>query len=999
MRTMVGGLLLPYTVALGTLDSNNLSFVASYPLGPSYDLRVADSVVFVAVAGGVAVYDVSDPSSPSLVALPIRTSGFIVEMEYDPVRRVLYLGDFFGKVGIWDVSSPASPTHLTDIDLPFPVLALFLDGANLYVGTGSGGVIIYDVSLPSAPTPVGGFTVSPYVLDIFVAGGLAYVSADSGGIYIYDVSDPSSPALVSNLREGWRALAAYRLGNYLFVGADSSGLVVVDVSDISSPTTLSVYGTGGRAGRLSVAGSLLFLANGPGGVLAFDVSDPSTPTLTFSVPSPDGSYVLGAYPGDTLLYVCHSIHGLEVYDISDPVGMHEVAYYTYDSYPKALVQSGGYLYVALYGGLSVLNVSDPTAPYEVGSVPDTILGDPRMEVDGSRLYVLLRNLPGNVLLGIYDLSSPSDPTLMDTLPLYDGPVPYFTALDDTLYVVEGSGVGIYANGSRISTIYPSDTQPCALAVSPPNLYVLTRGNLYRYDISDPTSPIPVDSTSLPSHVCRLLLYSGRLYLMGPYDLMALDTATLGVLSTAPLPIAVGLGGEMRAGAGKVYVTVQNAYESVLCAYDTTPAPLECEFLPYPLFYGRFDVGGSYAYLISDRTVRVWEVSSPSRPVFLAREEGLTLSHTGSLLLEGRLYVGDYAGFFNVFDLSTPGDPQLLNRARTPDSLEGVGEPIPCGGYACAFAPFLVVLSLGDTPSVVASLDTTVFLDSLPIRVLPRQGVYKGGYVFGIFGRYLAVYDVSSPTSPVLTDFIAESLSILNLNLKGDTLILMARDGDFNYRLLLYAVSDPSAPSPLGEVPLNVGSLRSYGRFASGDGALFTYAYDPSDYSVYLLALGYDGGLLDSVPLSPPTYPNRYPLSVRLNGDTLLVADRFSFGVWDVSDPTSLRLLGYRVSVGVGRDLLKVGDYVVASVGTVGLHVYRLTTTAVREDRPVGALTVEGRKGHVLLHLERPERVKIYDAAGRLRYGKVLGEGEHRVPLPSGVFFVKVGPKTFKVVVR
>jgi hypothetical protein len=104
------------------------------------------------------------------------------------------------------------------------------------------------------------------------------------------------------------------------------------------------------------------------GLYVLDISDPGNITVVSTCETP-GTAIWIAGPDDhSLVYVADYEGGLRVIDVSDPTAPHEVGFYKQNVEKATYVTAKGTsVYVADGGavGFHVINVSDPTEPIEV----------------------------------------------------------------------------------------------------------------------------------------------------------------------------------------------------------------------------------------------------------------------------------------------------------------------------------------------------------------------------------------------------------------------------------------------------------------------------------------------------------------------------------------------------------------------------------------------------------------------------------------------------------
>ena len=264
------------SAARDVIAEGNYAYVATYTSGSA--------------VGGVAVVDVSNKASPSLIgsyfpslsayrlyASYIVKSGSYVYIDGGSVRA-------FAKV---DVSTPSSPSLVYQLSGSYsPILAV--DGPTLYLSCFSTYELrAYDVS----------DTLSPLLLTTYTNSGdrLYYVLAESGYVYLSDSTAHTTQVLqMSSNRQSLTKVAEYdgfgsmnKAGNYLYIlnfftGMPSAQLQVVDVSNPAAPVKKGSVDTGrASSDDLRVAQGCAFVAAN-GLIDLYDVADPANPHLITS---------------------------------------------------------------------------------------------------------------------------------------------------------------------------------------------------------------------------------------------------------------------------------------------------------------------------------------------------------------------------------------------------------------------------------------------------------------------------------------------------------------------------------------------------------------------------------------------------------------------------------------------------------------------------------------------------------------------------------------------
>jgi len=269
---------------------------------------------------------------------------------------------------------------------------------------------------------------------------------------------------------------------------------------------LAQVDVGGPAHAVTVQGDYAYVAVGDVTALGnhrlvvVNVSDPTEPQAVGQ--TEDFSYIHGIYVTGTHAFVAAGIAGLRVLDISDPTAPVEVGSYGKGAGDIFVLNSTAYV-ATDNEGLYILDVSDPTAPRQIGHVGGLSAGDycnyESVIARGHYAYTAA----GTCRLIIFDVSDPGH--VQEVGRSQDSGPGYRDAYlsGDYIYAPEGGWHG----GSSVHIIDISDpTQPQFVAAAGfggvangisgagTHVYVgtyddlSTPGGLHVLDISNPAAP-------------------------------------------------------------------------------------------------------------------------------------------------------------------------------------------------------------------------------------------------------------------------------------------------------------------------------------------------------------------------------------------------------------------------------------------------------------------------------------------------------------------------------
>lgn len=258
--------------------------------------------------GGIAVVDLSDPCSPSVVANVLDTqirethaTGYAAMRGADGMEhRYIAVASLTG-IQFWEVTDILAPVRLTDFTLPgvtYPdaymrtVMSISWQAPYVYVGGSDNGIFVVDASDPRAPVLVAQIEPEPRfrIGNVHAVGNLLVaMGSENARVALYDLSVPETPR-------------PFPGGSFLVAsGFDRFGRPII---------SLNYFGM--------FSGGLSFHArNGTGsGLGIYDLHDPTAPRFLSAIDAPAsaGGYV---FLHEGTAFVGLSNYGL-LYDVRDP---------------------------------------------------------------------------------------------------------------------------------------------------------------------------------------------------------------------------------------------------------------------------------------------------------------------------------------------------------------------------------------------------------------------------------------------------------------------------------------------------------------------------------------------------------------------------------------------------------------------------------------------------------------------------------------------------------
>jgi hypothetical protein len=310
-----------------------------------------------------------------------------------------------------------------------------LRGTDLFVGTDNfpindtgAGFRIFDVSDPAAPVGVSSVQGWDDVQDVDADDEHLYGVGTSMSygyeLFIYDVTDLSSPVRLSSLNISLFPWALEVRRDLAYVAAWGSGLVIVDVSDRTAPEIVGSWGAGSKATDVVLSGPYAFVADPDSGLTVVAVVRPDAPTPVARLPLPGSPRYL-TLGGDYLIVGGNASPGVSVVDVSDPTAPVAVAQYA----------SGGFSRAAVLDTV-VIGITQPTSSLEM--LGAGFLGETEVAVDA--------NIPAPFALRAY-------PNPFGTAATVEFELPRAMAAEVTVFDAAGRAVralrrGVQASGTN-----------------------------------------------------------------------------------------------------------------------------------------------------------------------------------------------------------------------------------------------------------------------------------------------------------------------------------------------------------------------------------------------------------------------------------------------------------------------------------------------------------------------------------------------------------------------
>jgi len=258
--------------------------------GEADDVSVDGTHCYVAdYTAGLKILDVSDPASPTCV-------GQLDSMLRFPECHCVTARDSFAFI-CWSpnphfrsvsVADPQRPQNVAGCTMGSPPEVVALRDSFVYVAQDYEFLVI-NVARPRSPMVIGTCALPDYVYGMDVKGALAYVANGVSGMQIISVARPDSPEVVGEFVPPNGACGVAVMDTFAYVV--SGNLYIASVANPDSPYLIDSIVVPTFGWSLAASDSLLFVGNrdvyGLGNdIRLFDIRNPVRPMLVGSLAAP-----------------------------------------------------------------------------------------------------------------------------------------------------------------------------------------------------------------------------------------------------------------------------------------------------------------------------------------------------------------------------------------------------------------------------------------------------------------------------------------------------------------------------------------------------------------------------------------------------------------------------------------------------------------------------------------------------------------------------------------
>ena len=540
-----------------------LPLLARLPLPDAVqDIVVSGTLALVAdgPGGGLQVVNFTDPSKPNVVG-SVDTPGYARDVAI-AANGLILIAD--GREGLQTVqTNRLGPPTRREYQPGFEVAAVAAEG-NLGFLAGPGGLQVVDVSQVTQVVPVGNLPSTDTIRGIAVSANIAYLAGNEG-LWIVDCRSPGKPNVLGLFPEPAKDVAIY--GNLAFLVTQAGGMLVLNVAIPQDP---SVVNSWYQEMLLPECVFVDFLGRAFLGYRQGDINvlDPQITLLAWWTGL---DYVKDVAVSGTLACLADS-GWLRLLDVSRPATPIVRGSSMPRGYPEAIALSGPYAYVAEFmTGVEVFDLAGGTSPVLVSQLSASAPLD--------RIAVADRLVCAT--------GYTSDVQIMD-----------FTDFQKPVMLRPYSVKGAAADVALVKNL----------------AYVAHQGSgeLLILDLSQPTAPVLLGSTTVPDSPRRLCVAGRFAYVLSDTGLSIVDVRdpkTPRFLSFLPM---TQLFEDLDAYRGYVYlagqtlavVNVRDPFKPFLQTSWLDPNPIPALDVQHGLIYLAREVLGLMIVQFTDPAPRI-----------------------------------------------------------------------------------------------------------------------------------------------------------------------------------------------------------------------------------------------------------------------------------------------------------------------------------------------------------------------------------------------------------
>lgn len=327
----------------------------------------------------------------------------------DFFEDLLFIADNSKGLKILNVSNPWNPFLVKQFGDAYNLTSdIKIQGSYAFIADGMDGLEILDISNPLDPQKINSWSIGKNITNVYVFNNLIFLSVQDLGIEILNSTDLFSLTKVGNWTNYQNPCKTYVKGDNLIIAYENNGVEIIDISNFNNIFKKSEIPISGTIFQFQIKNDFLYLANGIEGLKIIDIQDFSNPTIisTFHKEGVVKSVVIEENYG----FLACDGYGISTIDISNPFNPLSVANWTEDPKACLIKNYNGFHFLGREShGLKILKFSETIKPWKISEYLPNINAH-EVLLDGDIVYLCsVEDGIYNGGLTILDISDPFNP--------------------------------------------------------------------------------------------------------------------------------------------------------------------------------------------------------------------------------------------------------------------------------------------------------------------------------------------------------------------------------------------------------------------------------------------------------------------------------------------------------------------------------------------------------------------------------------------------------------
>ncbi|MGB9561324.1 MAG: LVIVD repeat-containing protein, partial [bacterium] len=235
----------------------------------------------------------------------------------------------------------------------------------IFLGYSDGLIKALNAQLPSNIYTASETMIDTATISAIFYDDLLYLTTENGNLFTLDISSLWSVIVIDSIYLSPPLYSLKRAGSNLFVAGGDKGIYVLSLANPEHPAIIDTIHTPDSVFAIASRDSILLAACGANGLIIYNIRDLSDPELLASLPGDGYSFEIELYSSYAFIGVRD--YGIKVVDISIPTAPYEISRYLHEISNFVFSLFYPLLYIGdSTGKLICLDISDPTRMRPVG---------------------------------------------------------------------------------------------------------------------------------------------------------------------------------------------------------------------------------------------------------------------------------------------------------------------------------------------------------------------------------------------------------------------------------------------------------------------------------------------------------------------------------------------------------------------------------------------------------------------------------------------------------